>query len=177
MIVYLEYSRKLPFTGGELVYLDAILPRPVLLAYTCYALYFVCIYTTATNSMQFARQVLIAATQKDEIADQRVMRLIAVVIMTTICLLLYFSTATGRRLNRWLAWVKIGMMIVVFVAGGVKAGKNRASDINRTFESVEPNSATALLQVLFSFQGWENATLVSLSPDTIWHLTTNAIRL
>ncbi|OCK94885.1 uncharacterized protein K441DRAFT_90733 [Cenococcum geophilum 1.58] len=161
MTVYLEFSRKLPYTGGELVYLDKILPRPILLTYTCYSLYFVCLYTTATNSMQFARQVIMAATKSDDIPDQRVMRLIAVVIMSLICLLLYFSTATGRKLNRYLAWLKIGLMIIIFIAGGVKAGKGPAHDINWKFKSAQSNSAIALLQVLYAYQGWENATLVA----------------
>ncbi|KAF2184946.1 hypothetical protein K469DRAFT_167604 [Zopfia rhizophila CBS 207.26] len=162
MTLYLEFSRKLPYTGGELVYLDEILPKPALLSYTCYALYFVCIYTTATNSMQFARQVIIAATSDTDIHDQRVMRFIAVVISTVICLLLYFSTATGRRLNRYLAWLKIGLMISVFMAGAIKAGKAPAHDINASPSlRGHSSSATALLQVLFSFQGWENATLVA----------------
>lgn len=110
--------------------------------------------------MQFARQVIIAATDNPDIHDQRVMRLIAVVIITVICLLLYFSTATGRRLNRYLAWLKIGLMIIVFMAGAIKAGDATAHDITKSFQSAHSSSAAALLQVLFSFQGWENATLV-----------------
>ncbi|KAL1599634.1 hypothetical protein SLS60_007437 [Paraconiothyrium brasiliense] len=78
MILYLEFSRKLPYTGGELIYLDELLPKPALLAYTCYALYFICIYSTATNGMQFARQTIIAATESTDVTDQRVMRFIAV---------------------------------------------------------------------------------------------------
>jgi len=112
--------------------------------------------------MQFARQVIMVATQSDSISDQRVMRLVAVVIMSLICLLLYFSTATGRKLNRYLAWMKIGLMIVIFIAGGVKAGKGPAHDISFEFESASSNSAIALLQVLYAYQGWENATLVCL---------------
>jgi hypothetical protein len=165
MTVYLEYSRKLPYTGGELVYLDEVLPRPILFSYTCYALYFICLYTTATNSMQFARQVIMASTNSTDISDVRVLKLIAVVITTVICLLLYFSTATGRRMNRYLAWLKIGLMIAVFMAGAVTAGRNQTSvmnkDVSRTFKLAQSNSATALLNVLFSFQGWENATLVA----------------
>ncbi|OCK81272.1 hypothetical protein K432DRAFT_392315 [Lepidopterella palustris CBS 459.81] len=159
MTLYLEYSRKLPYTGGEL--LDEIMPGPPLLAYTLYALYFVMIYTTTTNSMQFARQVIITATKKQEITDQRVWRLIAVVITSVICLLLYFSTSTGRRLNRYLAYLKIGMMLILFLFGAIKAGKHTAHDITQSFQTSHSSSATALLQVLFSFQGWENATLVA----------------
>jgi amino acid transporter len=140
--------------------LDEVLPKPALLSYTCYALYFVCFYTTATNSMQFARQAIIASTNDTSIRDERVMRLIAVVITTVICALIYFSTATGRRLNRYLAWLKIGLLISVFMTGAIKAGKSTVHDKVPTQKFVKSTSASALLQVLYAFQGWENATLV-----------------
>jgi amino acid transporter len=159
--LYLEYSRKLPYTGGELIYLDEIFSRPALLSYTCYAFYFVFFYTTATNSMQFARQVIIAATNNTDDSDERVMRFIAVVITTVVCLLLYFSTAAGRRFNRYLAWLKISMLISIGIAGAVKASRATAEDITKSFQTTPSNSAPALLQILFSFQGWENATLVA----------------
>lgn len=89
------------------------------------------------------------------------MRLIAVVITTVICLLIYFSTATGRRLNRYLAWLKIGLLISVFMAGAVKAGGSKVRDNTPTKLLVNSNSAAGLLQVLYSFQGWENATMVA----------------
>ena len=62
MLLYIEYARKLPFTGGELVYvclksqlygdidtdiiqLDDALPKPRLLAYTLYRyIPFVCVW-------------------------------------------------------------------------------------------------------------------------------------
>jgi len=141
--------------------LDQILPRPALLSYTCYSLYFVCMYTTTTNSMQFARQVLRASTNDDTVHDERIMRFIAVVITTVICLLIYFSTATGRRLNRYLAWLKIGLLISVFMAGAIKAGKSTVRDNVPVQKVIKSSSATGLLQVLFAFQGWENATLVA----------------
>lgn len=138
--------------------LDAILPRPALFTYTCYALYMVCMVTTATSSMQFARQVLIAATDSTDIHDERVMRFIAVVITSVICLLLYFSTAESRKLNRWLAGLKLSLMLVVLVAICVKAGRNSVIDVME--QRRKSNSATGMLQVLFAFQGWENAIYV-----------------
>lgn len=153
MAVYLKYSRKLPYTGGELVYLDEVIWGPSLLTYTTYSLYFVLIYTTATNSMQFARQVIISSTKSQDIHNQRVLRLIAVIITTVIYLLLYFSTATGRRLNRYVAYLKVLLLLILFIFGAIKASKHPAHNISKSFQSSHSSSAVALLQVLFSFQG------------------------
>lgn len=121
-------------------------------------------YNTATNSMQFARHVMIAATSDPINQDPRVLRFIAVVITTAICLLLYFSTATGRKLNRYTAYAKITMLFIVLVAGGVKAKNAPATDLGHMpfAPFVGSGPGGALLQVLFAFQGWENATFVCL---------------
>jgi amino acid transporter len=121
-------------------------------------LYFICIYTTATNGMQFARQTIIAATGAD-VKDERVMRLIAVVITTFTCLILYFSAAIGRKLNRWLASLKLMLLFAIFVAGAVMARTSAVRDVAMSLPA--PNASVAMLQVLYAFQGWENGTLVS----------------
>ncbi len=116
--------------------------------------------------MQFASQVIMAATKSDGIPDQRVMRLIAVALMSLVCLLLYFSTSTGRKLNRYSAFLKVILLIVVVIAGGIAAGKSPSHDITHKAKVVKSRSAVALLQVLYAYQGWENATLVSLMPSS-----------
>jgi len=149
---------------SKIYQLDQVLQRPTLLVYTCYSIYFVCFYTTATNSMQFAYQVIIASTNSTDLPDQRVLRFIAVAITTLICLLLYFSTHTGRKINTYLCSYKLGLLITIFIAAAVKAGKEGLSnsDIDQNFDKSRISSVTALLSVLFSFQGWENATYVSI---------------
>jgi amino acid transporter len=135
---------------------------PPLLAYTVYALYFVLTYTTTTNAMHFANQVIIAATNDKTIHDERVLRLIAIITLSFLCLVMYFSTATGRRLIRYSAYAKIGLMLAIVVAGGIKAKQVRAADLSRSFNSSQTSAAAALLQIFFAFLGWENAILVRL---------------
>jgi len=125
-------------------------------------LYFVLTYTTTTNAMHFANQVIFAATNDKTIHDERVLRLIAIITLSFLCLVMYFSTATGRRLNRYSAYAKIGLMLAIVVAGGIKAKQVRATDLSRSFNSSHTSAAAALLQIFFAFQGWENAILVRL---------------
>jgi hypothetical protein len=103
-----------------------------------------------------------------------VMRLIGVNVLTLICLLQYFSPGFGRVMNKWLAFFKI-----VFLFGLIGVA-DRAKDASDDWLVTHPTSveqennpnigkptnlafAKALLAVLFSFEGWENATFVSLS--------------
>ena len=115
--------------------------------------------------MQFANQVLSSANvpyPENFEANPKVLRFIAVVILSFFCLLHYFSGRVGRALNQVLAFIKIGLLLVVFFAG-IKYAK-----IHFVKEdwSISPNpnassSATAFLYIVFSFSGWENATFVS----------------
>lgn len=143
--------------------MDEAFPQPRLFAYTLYATLSVFLANSSTNSMQFANQVLISASSHP--ADhQRILRFIAFAILTMVCLLHYFSAAFGRRLNTLLALSKLIMLLVVIIAGGGKARKADFNDISKAHTTPASSSAaTAFLYILFSFQGWENATFVSAS--------------
>ena len=58
------------------------------------------------------------------------------------------------------AVLKIVMLIVVMVAGAVKAAGEHAS-WSETTPGEASSTAAAFLLILFSFGGWENATFVS----------------
>ncbi|RSM09322.1 hypothetical protein CEP52_004215 [Fusarium oligoseptatum] len=101
-----------------------------------------------------------------------VMRLIGVNVLTLICLLQYFSPGFGRVMNKWLAFLKI---VFLFVLIGVADSAKDASDdwfVTHPTTAEQGNNenigkptklafAKALLAVLFSFEGWENATFVA----------------
>jgi amino acid transporter len=120
-----------------------------------------------------------ANNQSDPDINQDLMRFLGVTVFTTICLTQFFSPAFGRKLNKLLAMVKIGFLIgVVIVAltalpSNIKFKDNVGNVVTRAqdwFEwhelplqnSSKVSFAKALLAVLFSFEGWENATFVSL---------------
>ncbi|KAH8812191.1 amino acid permease-domain-containing protein [Xylogone sp. PMI_703] len=165
MLLYIEFSRKLPHTGGELIYLDETLPSPPMLAYTLYTFYFVFTYNTATNSMQFANQVLISANTHDTtfVPERRLLRFIAIVALSFFCLLHYFSGRAGRMLNQVLALFKVCLLLIVIVAGIVWASHHFEADWSQHETSTKRASAStsAFLLIIFSFTGWENATFVS----------------
>nr|CEG05097.1 unnamed protein product [Fusarium clavum] len=149
-----------------------------LLAHIIYSLTFIIFFNSATNSQQFGRMVQLynhadAVDIDGEIQkDQHLIRYIAVSVLSIICLIQFFSARFGRRLNRFLAVVKIGFLIGLIGVGlsaldrdlyhGDKNPPSRTEDWSVQHEVHSKVSfAKALLVVLFSFEGWENATFVA----------------
>lgn len=156
-----------------------------LLAFIIYSLMFIVFFNSATNSMQFGRMVLLCINADQGVDDaildvnNDLMRYIGVTILTIICLTQFFSPSFGRSLNKFLAVVKIGFLLGLAIVGltalsrDIKDGKGhdttQSSDWSKWNERKvvsKVSFAKALLIVLFSFEGWENATFVSsfLSP-------------
>ncbi|KAK6081227.1 hypothetical protein SCUP234_04880 [Seiridium cupressi] len=168
MLMYLEYARKLPFTGGELVYLDDLLPGFRLWAYTLYAFYFIFVYTTTTNAMQFASQLVLASYKKAAWSDLpqddislNLLRFLAVSITTATCLLLYISNSKSRLLNKATAGAKILSLLVIAMFGAAYLTRNGSNPNWAADDSIahEVKWVPAFIVVLYSFHGWENATL------------------
>lgn len=148
-----------------------------LLAYITYSVCFIGLFNSGTNSMQTGRMILICiASQEDNVVpdvNRDVIRLIGVVTLTALCLLQYFSPQFGRKLNQGLAIVKIlflvTLWIVALAASSHPLKKPDGTVVDRAADWHiwhKPNNswnqfAKALLSVLFSFEGWENATFVA----------------
>ncbi|CAG7560622.1 unnamed protein product [Fusarium equiseti] len=151
-----------------------------LLAYIIYSLAFIALFNSATNSQQFGRMILLCLhadkeeNDDDVKEDQHLMRYIAVSVLSIICLAQFFSPGFGRRLNKFLAVVKIGFLIGLVAVGLAAlsrdfdskssggASLDRGEDWSERREVRSKVSfAKALLVVLFSFEGWENATFVA----------------
>lgn len=77
--------------------------------------------------------------------------------------MLYFSTKTGLFLNRIFAYYKVGLLASIFIAGTAARHHpgSGADDWNRSRTGYS-NSRTlsALIYILYSYQGWENANYV-----------------
>jgi amino acid transporter len=172
-MLYIEYARKLPFTSGELVYMDDALPKPRLLAYTMYTFYFVFLYTSTAQCMNFARFVLAASKAEYRFGyseldnQQRLARFMAVVAGTAVCVLLYVSNSKSRLVNKATAGAKILLLLVCLLAGATYVGerqlKDRMPGRNLGWQYTapgKPNWPSAMITCLFSYHGWENATLV-----------------
>jgi amino acid transporter len=132
----------------------------------------VLVYGDATNSMHFGEQVLISATWTSTVIapatepsitiEPRMMRFIAVVILSLICMFHYFTARGGRALNQALAFGKFVALLALIGLGARTVQENRQAGANYPLTPTRTlsNTAAALLLVLFSFQGWENATFV-----------------
>ncbi|KAF5963889.1 alcohol oxidase [Fusarium bulbicola] len=172
-----------------------------LLAHIIYSLMFIVFFNSATNSLQFGRMVLmcinahkdyrstsvdedddtvvdgddVTATNIDADVNHDLMRFIGVTILSIICLAQFFFPSWGRKLNKFLAVVKIGFLIGVIIVALAALSNNiediKGNTVPRAQDWLEwygnPSKvqfAKALLAVLFSFEGWENATFVSFVP-------------
>ncbi|KAF4459686.1 High-affinity methionine permease [Fusarium albosuccineum] len=146
-----------------------------LCAFINYSIAVILFFNSGTNSMQFGRMVLLCI-QSDRTGVNNVpadinrdlMRFIGIVVLSVICLLQYFGPSFGRRLNKTLVIIKLGSLLGLLISEIVATTRDididRSADWTVWHDSAEPNKivfAKAMLSVLFSFQGWENATFVS----------------
>ena len=139
-----------------------------LLAYTIYAFLFVALFNSCTNVLQIGRQTLIAI-HPDSPTNADLMRFIAVFALSIICFVQLFSSRAGRALNNFSAILKIIFLIVLLGFGFDALRKNgSAGDFTHTADMKVDNFsyAQALLIVLYSYEGWENATFVAGEIDT-----------
>lgn len=183
--MYLELGSQLSYNGGELIYvcgdladflfraglttqhqLDNLL-KPGLLWALCFSSFFILIANTTGNALAFARFIMVAATpdyRPGDDLDARVVKLIAIDILSIVCLLHYFSSRLGLLLNKVLALYKLALLIAVFSASAW-AAQHLPGLHTMTREQGQPSETAlsklaALVLVLYSFTGWENANYV-----------------
>ena len=145
-----------------------------------FAVFFVLLGNTAANTIAFAKQMLLAFNPEEKNPDYRLQRFVALVCITFICLIHLFSRKMGIFMNNALAVYKVGLLLFVVISGFVCLGgggggdhsniKYGAENLKDAFKggSGSPYSyASAMLSVLYSYQGWENANYVgsNLAPD------------
>ncbi|KAJ4330121.1 hypothetical protein N0V87_010285 [Didymella glomerata] len=164
LFIYLEFGEAFPYNGGELIYLDEIYHRPQLLATILFSGYFLMLANSYGNSIQFAKHVLIAALPdlKDGTElDTRLVRYIAISVITLVCLIHWHSPNAGLFLNKLVAWYKIALLLAVFVAGMVWSGRNDSQWGSSNDGSSTIDGMTGMVLIFYSYQGWENANYVA----------------
>jgi amino acid transporter len=162
---------------------DEVFPFPELLATILFSGFFLSVSTSHGNSVAFAKQVLLAAEPSSRISsdlDSRLVRFIAIVSLAAACLLHYFSGRFGLFMNKLLAVFKILLLFTVFVAG-VKASRTPDSGLKDFTQSHGPkgrwDGLAALVSILYSYAGYENANYVRQWPFTIFKKSTNAAKV
>lgn len=95
--------------------------------------------------------------------DTRLVRFIAISVLSVVCLLHYFSNRFGLFLNKLFAIFKTVLLLTVFIAG-VKASSKEGSGLSDFGKTHGDRGATdglsALVLIFYAYQGWENANYV-----------------
>lgn len=131
--------------------------------------FFILLENTSGNAIVFAKHTLLAANPDTKNAtdlDSRLINLLAVGILSIICLLHYFSRRLGLFLNTTFALFKVFILIAVFIAGVMARHKNDSgmTDFSTKQEGANgKDSLAAFIYIIYSYQGWENANYVYFS--------------
>lgn len=169
--IYLEFGLAIPRSGGEKNYLERVYRRPKHLA-TCILLSRLLLLGFATsNSLAFGRYVLFATGRHS--TDGWATRGIGVAAITFAVVLHATLPKWGIRLSNVLGIFKVFVLLVVVCAGfAALAGHRLVPDphnFDDAFKVVEGDGygagsaytyANALLNVIHSYNGWENANYV-----------------
>ncbi|KAL4904027.1 hypothetical protein BDW74DRAFT_168521 [Aspergillus multicolor] len=164
--IYLEYGLAWPYNGGEFIYISKIFPVPPLLFACAFSWVFIAFATPTTNSITFARYI-----DPNQASDPDVWftKFFACVVVVGICALHYRFVNIGIWANDFLAVYKVLFLLILVLAGFVETCRQGADgrllgvgDYTATHGDPSPtNVALAILQVLYSYQGWENANYVT----------------
>jgi amino acid transporter len=127
-----------------------------------FATFFITIANTTGNAIAFARFVMIAVLPTEtrlEALDSKVVKLVAINIVSVVCLLHYFSHNLGRFLNKLLAIYKFCLLLAVMIAGFC-ATRAKNGGFDKDIPQNPKNQLGGIVLVLYSFTGWENANYV-----------------
>lgn len=173
LAVALEYGSMLPRSGGEKVYLEFTYRRPRFLASTVVAVMVVCLGFTASNCVVFSQYVLFAAGVGEP--SEWVRKGVAVGLLTAITIIHGVFRALGVRIQNFLGWVKVGLVVFMILSGlyvVILRPRGSAPGVSTTYAVDEWDDlwrgsnwnwgvvSTSLFQVFYSYAGLENANNV-----------------
>ncbi|KAK1760169.1 amino acid/polyamine transporter I [Echria macrotheca] len=169
--VYLEFGLAIPLSGGEKNYLERVFRRPRYLATSVFAVQMILLGFSAGNSLAFGRYVLLAAGHP--MPDGWAPRAIAVLCISFVVTLHATKPKWGLRLTNALGVFKVLVVLVIVFSGFAALAGYRLVPNPHNFDNIwaiEKGDgyggggayafATALLQVVYSYKGWENANYV-----------------
>jgi amino acid transporter len=113
LAVSLEYGCMLPRSGGDKVYLEYTYPRPRFLASTMIAVRAVLLGFTASNCIIFSQYVHFALDLDPTDASKKAL---ALALLTTITIIHGCWYRAGIRIQNFLGWVKVGLVILMVLA-------------------------------------------------------------
>lgn len=173
LAIALEYGSMLPRSGGEKVYLEFTYRRPRFLASTVVAVMVVCLGFTASNCVVFSQYVLFAAGVEEPSEWAR--KGVAVGLLTAITVIHGVFRALGVRMQNFLGWVKVGLIVFMILSGlyvVILRPSDSAPGVSTTYAVGDWDDlwrgsnwnwgvvSTSLFQVFYSYAGLENANNV-----------------
>ncbi|KAF3160354.1 hypothetical protein TWF225_003519 [Orbilia oligospora] len=169
--VFLEFGLAIPRSGGEKNYLERVYRSPKYLATSVFLSQMVLLGFSSGNSLAFGRYVLFASGR--DIADGWQARGIAIACITFAVLLHGLLPKWGIRLFNVLGVFKVFILLFIVCSGfAALAGHRRIPDphnFDNAFRLEVGDGyggggayayATALLRIIYSYKGWENANYV-----------------
>ncbi|KAK6465864.1 amino acid permease-domain-containing protein [Scheffersomyces coipomensis] len=191
LIIYLEFSLNLPIkNGGELNYLLRIFNRPKGLIGCIYSFSIVILGFSSGNSYAFGKYILFAFTSEayHENISETYVKLIGVGCIT-FCIVLHMKYPNqGTHLFNFLGIFKILILVLIIAIGGlVTIGfidiepTTNFTNIWQFEDSISTGSSAsvynvsvALLEIIYSFKGWENVNYVLNEVENPYHILTIA---
>ncbi|KAF2834297.1 high-affinity methionine permease-like protein [Patellaria atrata CBS 101060] len=169
--VYLEFGLQIPLSGGEKNYLERVYRHPKYVATSVFLSQMILLGFSSGNSLAFGRYVLFASGSDEP--DGWIARGIAIACVTFSVLLHGIFPKWGMRLFDVLGVFKVIILIfIVFSGFAALAGHRRVPNprnFDNAFRLEEGDGyggggayayATALLRIVYSYKGWENANYV-----------------
>lgn len=160
--------QKIPLSGGEKNYLERVYRRPKYLASCIFLSQMVLLGFSSGNSLAFGQYVLFASGSDEPDGWQA--RGIGIVCITFAVVIHAVLPKWGMRLFNVLGIFKVVVLLLIVFSGFAALGGHLKIPKPHNFDnafSFDPdmgggiyNYASALLRVVYSYKGWENANYV-----------------
>lgn len=171
--VFLEFGLAIPLSGGEKNYLERVYRHPRYLATCVLASQMILLGFSSGNALAFGRYVLLAASGGEGSTDGWPARAIGIACVTFAVMLHACLPRWGLRLVSVLGAFKVVVLLVIVFAGfAALAGRRLVPDphnFDDAFVIARGDGyggggayaySSALLNVVYSYKGWENANYV-----------------
>ncbi|KAJ0124545.1 high-affinity methionine permease [Diaporthe amygdali] len=169
--VFLEFGLAIPRSGGEKNYLERVYRHPRYLATCVLASQMILLGFSSGNSLAFGRYVLFAAGSTEP--DGWTARGLGIVCATFSVALHSVLPKWGLRLVNVLGIFKVVILVLIVFSGFAALAGRRLVPNPHNFDNafaIEEGDgygnggaygyATALLRIVYSYKGWENANYV-----------------